>query len=72
MRVVFFCQNLVPAKHEPFYALETKQSILRLFKRIKKMSEMKNKNIGNGNKVKRNSTTSHCRINKKSQKKKKK
>jgi hypothetical protein len=59
----------VPAKHEPFYAPETKQSILRLFKRIKKMSEMKNKNIGNGNRVKRNSSSSHCRINKKLKKK---
>jgi len=28
------------------------------------MSEMKNINIGNGNRVKRNSTSSHCRINK--------
>ncbi|RQP14329.1 MAG: hypothetical protein EAS52_17670 [Parapedobacter sp.] len=55
------------AKHEPFIALETKTSILRLFRRIKKMSEMKNNRIGNGIRVKRNSTSSHYRINQKNQ-----
>lgn len=51
MGSIFF-QNLVPAKHEPFYAHETKHSIHRLFIRIKKMSDMKIKSIGNGNETK--------------------
>jgi len=63
-----FFQNPAPAKHSPFYAHETKHSILRLFKRIKKMSEMKTQSITTGKKVKQNSSSSHCRINKISKK----
>lgn len=66
-RLVFFFQKPCPRVRLHYPAHETKQSILRLFRRIKKMSEMKNNSIGNGNRVKRNSTSSHCRISHKIQ-----
>jgi hypothetical protein len=64
-----FCQSLAFAGHSPFYAHETKHSILRLFRRIKKMSEMRIEILKKAM-MKQNSACSHCRI--KFQKKKEK
>jgi hypothetical protein len=47
----------------PFYAHETKTSILQLFTRIKKMSDMKNNRLNIANGMKQNSASTHCRIN---------